>query len=433
MEIYGTTKNGGSDFSDRFVHQKQIDAYIQQNFQGLTDNGAIDDFLAITDQYADDRWTAMPPNPSNESAMYTPVTSIINSILDHFRLSSRRKFYDGHGTNMPHVQDANSSKRLQTSPDIPLMGTGRSICRETELPAKPSYAQCVPWIECKVKKNSSHGQNEIQLATYARECCVQSNDRHFIHSLILTEESVQIWRFDRCGAAYSDWINIHKNPRDLVRAILGISLLDEEFLGYDTSIFWDGDKRYIHTKTRDGTFADHEILNGGKPFFFQRTLRGRATVCWKVIIEGRVCVVKDIWQATSRTPEYELLEDVRGMDGVGQLVAYDDRVERTVSDLRKNLGLDLLVGDILLSDRAFRRVILECYGSPIDNFHSRSELLHAFHDAVSGTSTFTGLSYSSHTLPQVIAIYGGREFFIEMSVFGIFSSVTRIRPLIVVS
>jgi hypothetical protein len=157
--------------------------------------------------------------------------------------------------------------------------------------------------------------------------------------------------------------------------ILQLSSMDAQTLGYDTSIYWEGDKRLLRTLNAAGEAVEYTICKG-KPKFLRRAIRGRGTCCWKVRdADGNFLLIKEGWRSKNRIAEVEFLKAAKGLRGVGQMIAYE--VGYDVSDLRGS-------SDSSLRDRTWSRITLEAYGKPIHEFNSREELLVAFRDAVAG-------------------------------------------------
>jgi hypothetical protein len=182
---------------------------------------------------------------------------------------------------------------------------------------------------------------------------------------------------------YSKRINIHHHPRHFVRIILALVSPDPETLGLDTSIQWCEGKRYLIMPTRaENELVRYEIENH-KACFLRRAIHGRGTCCWNVIDPktGDKYLAKDCWRSVDRTPEWELLEMAKGLEGVGQMIDHWEPEEMSISCLR---GIDRNTPNF--RDRTFCRVLLERYGKPIHQFDNKKQLLSAFRDAIAGKS-----------------------------------------------
>lgn len=199
-----------------------------------------------------------------------------------------------------------------------------------------------------------------------------------------------VFHFDRSGAQYTPPFDIHANPNAFIRTILAISSLDEEVLGFDTSVQWvikngrkfDGTIKLTDAKT--GVELEYEMEHVD-PESRRYTLRGRGTTCWRAKLASNArkrdtVIIKYSWRSEGRTPEYEHLEKAIGLDGVGQMITYGKR-ERATSEGRKE-------GDVIptagFHNRYLTCIVLEGYGASIVHFTSQTELLGAVYDAIAG-------------------------------------------------
>ena len=216
----------------------------------------------------------------------------------------------------------------------------------------------------------------------SRQCFIQQKNRHFVYSLIMTEKKAQLFHFDRSGVFHTIEINIHEEPAAFVRIVLGICSPDDKVVGFDTSIFWHEDKRYLRTLDENQKEIVYTLLKQ-PALFFRRTIRGRGTICWQGLDgDGRAVIVKDSWRSKDRNPEWELLKEVKGLAGVGQMVGWEESGV-TTSKLR-HFDEDKLSAFVDFRDRLFCRITMEAYGKTIDYFRSRHEFLYAFRDAIAG-------------------------------------------------
>lgn len=185
-----------------------------------------------------------------------------------------------------------------------------------------------------------------QLMPYAREIFFQQHNRRFLVCILLTEQHIRVYKIDHSKIVSSRWYHIHNEPEVFVRIILGITSLDEESIGYDTSIFWDRElvpQRWITLTTPKIFIEGHSgrrpltsektlefMLVGNKPEFSTRNLSGRGTTCWLVEDEdNKKYLLKDCWRSKDCSPEYTFLEAIRGVEGICQIYAYQDGVDVT--------------------------------------------------------------------------------------------------------
>lgn len=187
-----------------------------------------------------------------------------------------------------------------------------------------------------------------------------------------------LYVFNRSGLYYSSSIDIHLEPHTFVRLILGISCLKGSIAGFDGDVFFKNDERYIRTKDANKDPVEYAVVNNKNgwpaPFFDKRTITGRGTCCWLAVeANNGTCnklVIKDAWRSTERAEEWELMKDA-GIDGVAQMVAFEDDLFRTSS------LSDVTVGYLILS-----RLTLELYGKSVESSANKSQLLNAFRDTL---------------------------------------------------
>ena len=197
----------------------------------------------------------------------------------------------------------------------------------------------------------------------------------------MTEKKVQLFHFDRSGAFHTVRIDIHEEAATFVRMVLGICS-DDKAVGFDTSIYWEGKKRYVRTLDENQremkiTLLKQDIM------FFRRTIRGRGTFCRPGVDDkNRLVIIKDAWRSKDRSPEWELLKKVKGLAGVGQMLGWEED-GLTTAKLR-DFDHEKLSIFVNFRDRIFYRIIMDAYGRTIENFRSREEFIYAFRDAVAG-------------------------------------------------
>ncbi|EDR03779.1 uncharacterized protein LACBIDRAFT_306822 [Laccaria bicolor S238N-H82] len=373
-----------------FLHEELSENYRLQSGPdfGVTlpngvDDERLDDFLAKSRFYTKQkRWKGIPKKPSCEKKLYQPFLELICGILSYFQFTTRQA-HDTHARKLTHVEGV-SNTALKSSPDIFISGTGDAFCpvsklrNSSKLSSKPSYRACASPLEIKTDKNYTFDSNLIQIAVYARQCFIQQENRFFVYSAILTETFIQLFQFDRAGVMFSGKINIHIHPRSFVHIILTLASQDPVALGFDKSIHWRNSKRYLSMDV-ENELVEFEIKKL-KASFLRRAIRGRGTCCWNVVNPKtkEEYLAKDCWRSANRTPEWELLEKAKGLDGVGQMIGYWEP-GFSVGRLR-GIGRDTPG----FRDRDFCRVLLERYGKPIHQFDDRKKLLYALRDAISG-------------------------------------------------
>jgi hypothetical protein len=219
---------------------------------------------------------------------------------------------------------------------------------------------------------------------------IHQPNRRFVRALLLTENNVHLYHFDRSGGFYTSKINIHNDARTFVRLVVGLNSLDESSIGFDDSIKWtiqDGRKLggTLTTLRSDNTKIKYN-LSKVDPVITFYDICGRGTQYWSVSdpTTGDKLLVKDCWKAEDRVPEYEHLEQLTGVQGVAQMISFE-RNRGETKDFRAT-------GATSYDDfhnRIAVRIVMSSYGESIVTFKSPMELLCAFRDAIKGESPQT--------------------------------------------
>lgn len=208
------------------------------------------------------------------------------------------------------------------------------------------------------------------------QCFIEQHSRLKVYAMIVTQLHATLFQFDRAGYIYSSKINIHRDAATFVRWVLGLAS-DGQSAGFDPSIFWRDGARWIHTVDANNQPIECRIVDN-KPWYFRRTIIGRASCLWKVEYQDRFWLIKDSWRKLGRGAEWEFLEHAKELKGVVQILSHDPTM-RTISDLR-GVTVDFQ------SDKVWSRAMLEYYdGQTLDHFEDGLQLLHAFLDIVEGS------------------------------------------------
>ncbi|KAJ7645373.1 hypothetical protein B0H17DRAFT_450013 [Mycena rosella] len=235
-----------------------------------------------------------------------------------------------------------------------------------------------------------------QVGSYAREVFIQQSNRRFVYVTLMTSQIIRILRFDRAGCYYTQPIYYHKDSVSFVKFVLLLSSLNEELLGFGTSISWIAGQRVMkmtppelfnHTKQRwEPNTAELIFTLADQPMFSRRTIRSRGTVCWIAKHAGQEYVIKDYWRADGRAHESAFLKDFVGVKGVGQMFAFND--ERDSIKAGRGFGeQEIMTSDAqskCVLNRWFMRLVLPQYGDTLEKATSASHLLCAVRDIVRG-------------------------------------------------
>ena len=209
---------------------------------------------------------------------------------------------------------------------------------------------------------------------FSRQIFIQQPNRKFVRLLVITEHHVRLIHFDRSGVKYSPFINFHRDPFTFVRLILGLSSPKEEVLGLDTNVQWKIEKgkkasgtiKMVDSNQENVTFDLIDI----HPVFHRAALLGRGTTCWHARDRKgnplHAVVIKDAWREEDRPSEHIMLEKVKGVNGVAQMLHYCDNLAQT-KDFRGNQAPDR--PNFL--NRVWVRLVLKQYGRTLGHFTSQ--------------------------------------------------------------
>ncbi|KAF6760716.1 hypothetical protein DFP72DRAFT_756616, partial [Ephemerocybe angulata] len=219
-----------------------------------------------------------------------------------------------------------------------------------------------------------------------RQIYMNQPNRNFVRTLVMTESSVRMVHYDRSGFYLTPLIDIHRDPRTFIRLVLGLSSPNEATLGFDTSIQWTinpetGAKMAGTIKATDPTGeAIVYNINMDRVPFFRGHILGRGTTCWYATqpTTGSEVVIKDTWRTESKLPESEFLRAAQGVDGVVQMISFQDHRAETAA--YRPAGFSF--GDF--ENRIKSRTIMLHYGKSIEHFTSRYQAISALRDALAG-------------------------------------------------
>jgi hypothetical protein len=209
-----------------------------------------------------------------------------------------------------------------------------------------------------------------------------------VRSITVTGRKVRLFHFDRGGAQHSPPFDIHDDPQTFIRLILGLSSLDEQTLGLDDTVQWtigpDGQKvaGTIRTVRPDNTVVAYNLVMDRGPIT-HTSLCGRGTTCWVArTANGEEVIVKDYWITQDLPSEVRLLDEVKGLPGVCQVLFHEDNLART-KDFR---GEAMALEDSTSKNRTKTRIVMKAHGRSIEKFTSVTQFLSAFRDAIAGDS-----------------------------------------------
>ncbi|KAJ2926453.1 hypothetical protein H1R20_g10639, partial [Candolleomyces eurysporus] len=349
------------------------DTFIRSLYHRTAPESAIDTFLKKSRFYSvtQRRWK-LPRSCAKllNDDFHNPFLNIFSSILKHFWRDSAaqgtREVVDTHATDLRHRESP------YTTP--------------MDKQHKAGYSNIAACIDVQVDGNELPISDQlVRVAIYARQLFIHQPNRRFVRTLVLSEQHVRLFHFDRSGVQYTQLLNFHQNPHTFVRVVLGLSSPDESDIGLDDSIQWtmrDGRKVSGTLTTRGANNEDITYrLAAIQPFFSNGNIRGRSTVCWSVRdpTTDEELIVKDSWRSEERLSEHIFLHDAVGVPGVVQMV----NCEPDRCDTRSMRGF----GDALpanFCNRIETRIVMKAYGKPVKKYTSAKQLICALRDAIAG-------------------------------------------------
>ncbi|KAJ2913166.1 hypothetical protein MD484_g7250, partial [Candolleomyces efflorescens] len=375
----------------------ESDSFTSSLYHQVASESAIDRFLKKSRFYsvAQRRWK-LPHSYTKliDQNFYTPFLNVFSAILKGFSSGSTshvtREVVDTHTIGLQH-REANSVVH-HSHPSLVIKAEGPSFQRPYTDPGKEQklvgYPNITTCIDIYVDgKEPSMSDQLAKAGIYARQIFIHQPNRRFVRVLVLTEEHVRLFHFDRSGAQYTPPLNFHDNPHTFVRLVLGLSSVDESDIGLDASIQWI--TRREHGRKVGGTLRargpnGEDVfykLSGTTPFFCDDSIRGRCTMCWNVRdpVTNEALVVKDSWRTEERLSEHLFMQNAVGIPGVAQMVSCEpDRC-----DTMSFRGF----GDVVpagFRNRIETRIVMKAYGTSIRKYTSAKQLFCALRDAIAG-------------------------------------------------
>ncbi|KAJ2913149.1 hypothetical protein MD484_g7249, partial [Candolleomyces efflorescens] len=330
---------------------------------------AIDSFLRKSRFYSltQRRWK-LPQNYSKliDTNFHTPFLNIISGILKYFHgdrtARGAREVVDTHTIDIAH-REANSVVHF-SRPGLVIKAVGPSFqlpfTKPGEKRQKVGYSNIATCIDIYVDGNVPPIREQLVKATiYARQIFIHQPNRRFARVLVLTEQHLRLFHFDRSGAQYTPPIDFHGNPHTMHGRKVGGTIK-------------------VHGPNGEDEFYK---LVETTPFFCDNSIRGRATMCWNVRdpVTNEDLVVKDSWRTEDRLSEHLFMENAAGIPGVVQMVSCEpDRCD--TKSLRE-------FSDVVpagFRNRIETRIVMKSYGKSIRKFTSAKQLFCALRDAIAG-------------------------------------------------
>ncbi|KAI0321259.1 hypothetical protein OF83DRAFT_359186 [Amylostereum chailletii] len=96
-----------------------------------------------------------------------------------------------------------------------------------------------------VKKDNGDVPSILHTFKHGRQTLKEQPDRRFVFALIFTRSEIRFWLLDRSGALGSELVDIHTNPKTLIRIVVGLMTKSPSDLGWDPTMlqYVDGERK----------------------------------------------------------------------------------------------------------------------------------------------------------------------------------------------
>ncbi|KAF6760881.1 hypothetical protein DFP72DRAFT_1165974 [Ephemerocybe angulata] len=370
------SKAGASEITRTVMQElhriESIDgAFLRGLYTDVVSESKIEDFLSATLLYDHGKhaWAGIPRDCQDEENLLTPLRSIIDTIVNGLGdVNGTRRVVDTRTSDFVHAGEASHTSK----PLISVLATGPSFQKPKTLKGEEQaddmnvgFSNTASIFQITRDTTSFDNKHIEQLAILSREIMIHQPNRLFCRSLLITETRVLLLHYDHSGAYRTGFVNIHDDPHTFIRLVLGLSSAEEEVLGLDTSVQWVIDNAYA--------------LQSMEPIFSRDVVRGRGTVCWAAKdATGSPVIIKDLWRADMKGPEHEFLERAKGLQGVVQMVSFEDDRAQT-----KDFRPETYRSDDFYN-RTLSRITMKRYGPSLAHSTSQWRAISALRDAIEG-------------------------------------------------
>ncbi|CAD6506437.1 BgTH12-07363 [Blumeria graminis f. sp. triticale] len=204
--------------------------------------------------------------------------------------------------------------------------------------------------ELTVSSSKVSRQKFLQLSVYMGEVFMAQPLRRFVHGSILFEKDLQLWVSDRSGPYSCLYIDIGESPEKLVHVLVTYMLMNDEELGLDTKVKYEGENMIVHLQV-PGSKETRKFILDPVQISQQKAYLCRGTSCYKD--RNLSCVVKFSWRICDGLSEIELLEMADNIPGMAKTLGSVDLVK--ISQLRESLLFTkTMVKDTRLTEKTLK-------------------------------------------------------------------------------
>lgn len=159
-------------------------------------------------------WKHLPTSPRNETVLYSPLTKLLNQILE----LCKEALYEVHWRD-EHASPPKSDFQDQSRPDL----------ISTTIAALLWWRAIHSLIEVKKDVDDSAA---LQLLRYIRSTLREQPDRRFMYGLVFARRALTLWQVDRSGSLAAPPFDIHKVGFILVFFHVAVHMSVYELLVY---------------------------------------------------------------------------------------------------------------------------------------------------------------------------------------------------------
>ncbi|KAH8118512.1 hypothetical protein DFH11DRAFT_1797273 [Phellopilus nigrolimitatus] len=304
--------------------------------------------------------------------------ALADSIYRHYDISEKLRY-----VNVFSCELADSPKNVWTTNRKPDIIVSRVSAHEKQnRPAQLFWDDAFSaWILKTLDTPATRREAHDQLSCFAfRMFNIQPATRFFL-GVALLGTTLLFYTFDRSGDLVSDAFDIRENPEKLCRVVVALSNVDGRDIGWDVLFNGCGDVQNVYV---NDTLYENIKLIHRDPYRV-----GKGVRCYSTEKDGIQYVIKDTWiDCSSKSQEYKLLEKIKGVEGVVQIVDYELIPGKNFKVDKDTTATDRLP---LLEDgelpfacvlRDHYRIAMKPYGQCLLDFDSLPELLTAIKDII---------------------------------------------------
>ncbi|CAD6505297.1 BgTH12-00789 [Blumeria graminis f. sp. triticale] len=176
-----------------------------------------------------------------------------------------------------------------------------------------------------------------QLMLCVREVFYAQPLRRFVHGFVLHKRHVVFWIIDRSGAYSSSEINVINDQEILSRVLTAYTIMSDEELGLDTTIFRYNERSFVQIRF-DDLAPERWVEINPEPVTRPETVLSRGNLCYQTM--DMKYLIKFSWGSGAEQSEIDFLNAARAVIGVADL-EWAERIYQVESHRE---GLDFSTG-----------------------------------------------------------------------------------------